>query len=1052
MTTFAQGTGPDNPLDGISLGVNSGALDFVDIDNDGVIDVFIGLADGSTVYYENTGTPANPNFSTQVNDPFGILDVGNIAYPTFVDIDVDGDLDAFIGHSAGEIVFRRNIGSISVPQFDMTALNNPFGLSVVPTANASPAFVDIDGDGDLDVFIGNADGNIFFQRNTGTPTAPSFAAAMMNPFGLSAVAGQASPTFVDIDGDGDLDAFIGDVNGDVWFFENTAGANATTPVFAAPVINPGGLGPVSGNAHPAFVDIDGDGDLDAFIGDRSSGTIAYFENVTPLVNVIAGSNASELGSMPGNFVLTLDATAPTDLTIFYTVNPVPNAATPGVDYEILSGSIVIPMGSMGTTVSVIPIDDSIIEIDEPVSITLLNTTSDYNVGNSATATIFIEDDDVPTAEIVKVEDASEEGPTPGTFNVTVNATSPTDLVIYYDLDTTGTNVATSGLDFAPLPGTVTIPAGQNSATILVNPIDDNVVDPDETVTLVLEATTGEYILGANTTASLIIKDNDPKVNIMAVSNAMEGGEVPGSFNVTLNASSASPITVLYNVDTTGANAATPGDDYTPLPGSVTFNPGQTSATISVIPVDDDIVEEDEAVIVTLADSPDYFLGNMITDTVFIIDNDTTPPPPTPTPPTPTPPTPTPPTPTPEPPTPTPPTPTPTPTPDEIPFLPTPTNNPPEVAQAIPDLNGIFDNLFRYPVPDTTFSDPDSGDILTLSATLDDGSPLPDWLSFNPETRSFVGFPTRDNEGVLAVRLKATDSQGNMVEDIFNLTISSNCSGIILPTVSLNNTVDTLNGTNGDDTLVGDANNNQINGLAGDDWLFGNEGNDNIVGGPGNDFISGNQGNDVIIGEEGNDTIFGGQDNDVLFGDQGEDILVGNLGDDIIFGGQQNDFLSGEQGNDLLSGDRGDDLIYGGRDDDTLLGGPGNDTLSGDLGNDILDGGADNDSLMGGSGNDLLNGCIGDDTLFGGAGDDTLTGGIGSDIFILSRGAGSNLITDFTFGEDFVALSDGLSMGDIEVIDDGNNNALVRTLNDQEVLATLNAVSVGLLDSTAFIMI
>jgi len=62
---------------------------------------------------------------------------------------------------------------------------NPYGLTRVG-AYATPSFADIDGDGDLDAFVGGPDGNTRFFKNTGTASSPTFAAASTNPFGLSA--------------------------------------------------------------------------------------------------------------------------------------------------------------------------------------------------------------------------------------------------------------------------------------------------------------------------------------------------------------------------------------------------------------------------------------------------------------------------------------------------------------------------------------------------------------------------------------------------------------------------------------------------------------------------------------------------------------------------------------------------------------------------------------------------------------------------------------------------------------------------------------------------
>ncbi len=128
-----------------------------------------------------------------------------------------------------------------------------------------------------DSFVGAYYGNTFFFENTGTASAPSFDAHSNKPFGHSDVGWNASPAFADLDGDGDLDAFVGEAYGNTIFFENTGTASA--PAFVAPSNNPFGLADVGWFASPAFADIDRDGDLDAFVGERDGGKTFFFENV-----------------------------------------------------------------------------------------------------------------------------------------------------------------------------------------------------------------------------------------------------------------------------------------------------------------------------------------------------------------------------------------------------------------------------------------------------------------------------------------------------------------------------------------------------------------------------------------------------------------------------------------------------------------------------------------------------------------------------------------------------------------------------------------------------
>nr|MDZ8063515.1 VCBS domain-containing protein [Nostoc sp. EkiNYC01] len=259
-----------NPFGLTDVG-NYAAPTLADIDGDGDLDAFVSEAFGNTLFYRNSGSATNPQFAAPSTNPFGLNNVGFSAAPTFADIDGDGDLDVFVGDGQGNTLFYRNTGSATNPQFAALS-TNPFGLTDVGYS-AAPTFADIDGDGDLDAFVGNFDGNTLFYRNTGSATNPQFAASSTNPFGLTDVGNYAKPTLADIDGDGDLDAFVGERFGNTLFYRNTG--SATNPQFAAPSTNPFGLTDVGNYASPTLADIDGDGDLDAFVGERYGNTVLF---------------------------------------------------------------------------------------------------------------------------------------------------------------------------------------------------------------------------------------------------------------------------------------------------------------------------------------------------------------------------------------------------------------------------------------------------------------------------------------------------------------------------------------------------------------------------------------------------------------------------------------------------------------------------------------------------------------------------------------------------------------------------------------------------------
>jgi hypothetical protein len=111
----------------------------------------------------------------------------------------------------------------------------------------------------------------------------------------------------------------------------------------------------------------------------------------------------------------------------------------------------------------------------------------------------------------------------------------------------------------------------------------------------------------------------------------------------------------------------------------------------------------------------------------------------------------------------------------------PKPNTPPVAGMIPNQTVPFNTLANFTFDANTFSDPD-GDVLTLTATLSNGSPLPAWLSFDTKTRTFAVTPN-SSVGVYIIRVTATDKEGLAIATTFQLTIQANnppIANIIIP--------------------------------------------------------------------------------------------------------------------------------------------------------------------------------------------------------------------------------------------------------------------------------
>lgn len=254
-----------------------------DIDNDSDPDLFVTVLYDPTVpqnlfYYENLGTPFNPNFNKVTEDLLYTLDVGNNSHPVFIDIDNDNDQDLFIGalnNPNGSIYFFENYGSANNPSFNF--VTNIFS-GITGDLSIVPAFGDLDNDGDFDLLTGRFDGKIGFYINNGSATIPNFnfiGFLQDNSPSQIDVGTSSTPLLTDFDNDGDLDLVIGAFNGRLIFYRNIG----TPQVYNFELVNNFFQSiDVGDNSTPTITDFDDDGRNDLFTGNRD-GFIFYYRNI-----------------------------------------------------------------------------------------------------------------------------------------------------------------------------------------------------------------------------------------------------------------------------------------------------------------------------------------------------------------------------------------------------------------------------------------------------------------------------------------------------------------------------------------------------------------------------------------------------------------------------------------------------------------------------------------------------------------------------------------------------------------------------------------------------
>ena len=958
---FKLWTGDNNPFTTIEIPNDTDTptlkLAVADIDNDGDADLVIGNDTGLLYYFENTGTSASPSFTGRngSDNPLDGISVAYYSTPTFVDLDGDSDYDLVVGNGSGEIAYYENSGTETNPNFTQRAGSaNPFD-NITMGSWSTLALADLDGDGDPDLAIGNDDSAIHYYENTGTSANPDFSqrTGEANPLNGINAGSYTTPEFFDVDDDNDYDLVIGDSSGVIYYFENTG--TTTSPSFTqrSDSDNPFDGVSVGTFIAPEFVDLDGDGSLDLVVGNQD-GVIHYITS--------KGADDSSDFSSHG--------LAPTTLTIY------DNGGTDTLDLRTDKSDQRVYLRPEGISDVYGLTGNLIIARDTVIENFVAGSGNDLVVGNAVAN--YLKGSDGDDRIWGSGGDDILEG---GAGADRLDGDAGMDWVSYQESNAAVTvNLAEN-----------TVQGGHAEGDILIE--IENVIGSDYEDVLTGSASTNRLEGGAGADQLdggagedwVSYQGSNQGVSVDLTEGKFEGGHAQGDVITNIeNVTGSDHGDVLWGDD--NANRLEGGEGFDHLWGGGNNDVleggngddwlyGSTGADRLEGGDGYDVLSyqySDAGVTINLQDGTlagGYAQGDVFTGVEHIVGSDH--------------------------------------------------------RDVLTGDNGA-NVLFGIGGNDELQGN-GGDDQLEGGAGADrlGGGAGVDILSY---LLSDAGVTINLENGTA----EGGDAQGDVITG-FEIVVGSEHTDVLAGDDSANKLYgiggdDELQGDDGDDFLEGGAGADRQNGGAGVDWVSYLESDagvtvnlsDNTASGghaqgdvlTSIENIAGSLYQDVLTGDEGANELFGYEDDDELMGNDGDDVLEGGGGSDRLDGGRGTDTASykssyigvrvnlkestlegghavgdvltdieniaGSVYKDVLVGDDGVNRLGGDEGDDELQGGSGNDQLFGNLGNDRLYGGNGDDELRGNEGNDLLYGEVGDDSLYGGDADDELRGGGNND--------------------------------------------------------------------------
>ncbi|MEH1898974.1 MAG: Calx-beta domain-containing protein [Nostoc sp.] len=327
----------------------------------------------------------------------------------------------------------------------------------------------------------------------------------------------------------------------------------------------------------------------SIINDDSQPTISISD-----VSVTEGNTGTTTNA---NFTISLSNPSYQQITVNYNTND-GSAQIADSDYNSALGTITFNPGETSKTLSIGVIGDNKFEIDETFAVNLLGATNATITDNLGVGTI-INDDNQPTISISDVSLTEGNTGTTTNANFTISLSNPSYQQITVNYNTSDGSAQIADSDYNSALGTITFAPGETSKTLSIGVIGDNKFETDETFAVNLLGATNATITDNLGVGTIINDDNQPTISISDVSltEGNTGTTTNANFTISLSNVSSQQVTVNYN--TSDGTAQVADSDYNSALGTITFNPGETSKTLSIGVIGDNKFETNEVFAVNL---------------------------------------------------------------------------------------------------------------------------------------------------------------------------------------------------------------------------------------------------------------------------------------------------------------------------------------------------------------------------------------------------------------------------------------------------------------------